>query len=73
MRRLLVCLAALFAVTMAGLAARDRPARSANTQAPAGPPAAAAAPSGDDDWVPTEVKNLTVLPKTTSPADVMKS
>jgi hypothetical protein len=26
----------------------------------------------DDEWVPTEIKNLTVLPKDMPPADVMK-
>lgn len=33
---------------------------------------AAPAPAADQDWKPTEVKNLTVLPKETSPDDVMK-
>jgi len=33
-------------------------------------PAPAASP--DQDWKPTEIKNLTVLPKETSPDDVMK-
>ena len=31
-----------------------------------------APPAAGDDWVPTEVKNLTVLPKDTPPAEVMK-
>lgn len=35
-------------------------------QQPAAPAAA------EETWVPTEVKNLTVLPKSTSPDDVMK-
>ena len=38
-------------------------------QEPAAP--AAAAPAADD-WMPTEVKNLTVLPKDMAPADVMR-
>jgi hypothetical protein len=33
---------------------------------------AAPAASPDQDWKPTEIKNLTVLPKDTSPDDVMK-
>jgi hypothetical protein len=36
-------------------------------QEPVAPPAAAA-----DDWMPTEIKNLTVLPKDMGPADVMR-
>ena len=31
-----------------------------------------APPAAGDDWVPTEVKNLTVLPKDMPPAEVMK-
>jgi hypothetical protein len=31
-----------------------------------------AAAQPEDNWEPTEIKNLTVLPKETSPADVMK-
>ena len=36
------------------------------------PSAQEAAPPADDDWTPTEVTNLTVLPKDMPPAEVMK-
>jgi len=67
MRRLLVCLAGFCVLSLAGLSAHDRKDAGTHDQAPAAAPAPAA-----DTWMPTEVKNLTVLPKTTSPADVMK-
>ena len=40
--------------------------------APGAAPAEQAPAAADDDWKPTEIKNLTVLPKDTSPEDVMK-
>lgn len=77
MRRLLMCSAVLAVVATAGLVARDnRAPRTAATQAQAQAPAAAESqtttPADEDTWMPAEVKNLTVLPKTTSAADVMK-
>ncbi len=81
MRRLLVC-TAVIAITTAGLMARDnrapRPNAAQAQAAPAEPQTTApaesqtTAPADQDTWMPTEVKNLTVLPKETSPADVMK-
>jgi hypothetical protein len=56
MRRALAYLAAAVAACTITVAAQQ--------PAPAAPPA--------DDWRPTEIKNLTVLPKTMSPDDVMK-
>jgi hypothetical protein len=56
MRRAFACVVVSMAVHAVSLAA----------QQPAAPPAA------DESWVPTEVKNLTVLPKSTSPDEVMK-
>lgn len=74
MRRLLVC-AAVLAVATAGLLARDNRAprtTTAQAQAPAAAESQTTIPADEDTWMPAEVKNLTVLPKTTSPADVMK-
>lgn len=56
MRRALVSVAATVAACTLIVAAQQT--------APAAPPA--------DDWKPTEIKNLTVLPKDMSPDDVMK-
>jgi len=73
MRRLLVC-TAVIAITTAGLMARDnRTPRPNAAQAQAAPAESqTTAPADQDTWMPTEVKNLTVLPKDTSAADVMK-
>lgn len=56
MRRVSLCTAGLLVAAMAGLIAGQQPA----------------APAADDNWKPDSVKNLTVLPKDTSPDDVMK-
>lgn len=73
MRRLLVC-TAMIAIATAGLVAHDnRAPRPAAAQAQAAPAESqTTTPPDQDTWMPTEVKNLTVLPKDTSPADVMK-
>ena len=73
MRRLLVC-TAVIAITTAGLMARDnRAPRSTAAQAQAAPAESqTTTPADQDTWMPTEVKNLTVLPKTTSAENVMK-
>jgi hypothetical protein len=70
MRRVFTCIAAFSALSVVALSAAGR-----SGQAPAAqtPPAAAAQSSADDEnWKPTEIKNLTVLPKDTTADDVMK-
>ena len=62
MRRVIAGLMAVMAVSAATLTAR---------QEATPPPTQGAAPA-DDDWKPTEIKNLTVLPKDTPVDDVMK-
>jgi hypothetical protein len=67
MRRTIAALGAVLALSVITQAARqETPAGQA--AAPAGQ---AAAPS-DDTWKPTEIKNLTVLPKDMQVDDVMK-
>jgi len=63
MRRVIAVLVTLMALSAATLTARQDP--------PAAAPAQGAAPA-DDNWKPTEIKNLTVLPKDMSVDDVMK-
>jgi len=63
MRRVIAGLVAIVAVSAATLIAQQTE--------PASPPQAATA-SADDNWKPTEIKNLTVLPKDMSVDDVMK-
>jgi hypothetical protein len=70
MRRVIAGLVAVVALSAATLTARQA-APAAPAQGPAAPAQEAAAPA-DDDWKPTEIKNLTVLPKDTSVDDVMK-
>ncbi len=71
MRRVFVCIAALSALSIGALSASGRQAQEA--PAAQAPPAASTPTAGDDEnWKPTEIKNLTVLPKDTSPDDVMK-
>jgi hypothetical protein len=60
-----VCLAGIFTLALA-VASAQQPA------APAEPAAPTAAPVADQDWTPTEVMNLTVLPKDMPPDTVMK-
>ena len=67
MRRVIAGLVAAVAVSAATLIAQQ-PAPAAQGTTPA---AQGAAPA-DDNWKPTEIKNLTVLPKDTSVDDVMK-
>ncbi len=67
MRRVIAGLATLLIVSAATLIAQQ-PA----PPAPGAAPAEQAPAAADDDWKPTEIKNLTVLPKDTSPEDVMK-
>jgi hypothetical protein len=71
MRRVFVCIAAVSALSVGALSARGRQAQ--ETPAAQAPPAASTPSAADDEnWKPTEIKNLTVLPKDTSVDDVMK-
>jgi hypothetical protein len=68
MRRVLVCVVSVCALTMTTVGAR-----APRQQAPAeGQPPPAAASAEDETWKPESVKNLTILPKDMSPDDVMK-
>ena len=67
MRRVIAGLVTTVAVSAVTLIAQQ-PAPAAQETAPA---AQGTAPA-DDNWKPTEIKNLTVLPKDTSVDDVMK-
>ena len=62
MRRVIAGLVAIVALSAATLTARQ----------PRCPAAARRTAPADDNWKPTEIKNLTVLPKDTSVDDVMK-
>jgi hypothetical protein len=62
MRRVIAGVVAILAVSAAAPIAQQA--------APATPPQATA--SADDNWKPTEIKNLTVLPKDMAVDDVMK-
>ena len=67
MRRVIAGLVSIVAVSAAALVAQQ--------PTPAGQeaaPAAQGAEPADDNWKPTEIKNLTVLPKDMSVDDVMK-
>jgi hypothetical protein len=70
MRRAVVCLMSMCALAWTGTEARNGRPQAQASQAE--PSAQAPAPAADENWMPSEVKNLTVLPKDTSPADVMK-
>lgn len=66
MRRVFATLAAVLALAVTGLGAGQAttpPPAAGQDQTPAG---------SDQDWKPTEIKNLTVLPKDMSPDEVMK-